>query len=181
MFSIAFYLMPENVNAQNTGSISGSIFEKNTQKALPGAVVLIEGTNLATASDVLGRFRILNIPVKTYNLVISSIGFKKITLYNVVVNSGNEKVFTIKIEEETSALGEVVVTGNKRSVSVANLETRLSVQRLTTLEIQSNPGGSFDIRKVIQTLPSVGGGVGGGTFRNNIIIRGGASNEVCFI
>ena len=46
--------------------------------------------------------------------------------------------------------------------------------------MRSNPSGNFDISKVIQTLPNVGVGQGGGTFRNDIFIRGGASNENVF-
>ena len=48
---------------------------------------------------------------------------------------------------------------------------------MTTEEIKSNPGGDFDISKVIQALPGVGGGAQGGSFRNDIIIRGGGPNE----
>ncbi len=54
------------------------------------------------------------------------------------------------------------------------------MQRLTTEDIKANPGGNFDISKVIQSLPGVGGGVGGGGFRNDIIIRGGAPSENVF-
>ncbi len=180
MLSVALCLITGGVYAQKTGSISGTIFQKTTQQSLAGANITIAGTNLAAAADSNGRFRILNIPVKTYNLVISSVGFKTFTLYNVVVNSGNENVFNIELEQQAAELGEVVIKTNKRSVRAATLETPLSVQRLTTEEIRSNPGGSFDISKVIQTLPGVGGGQGGGTFRNDIIIRGGASNENVF-
>ena len=168
------------VYAQNTGSISGTILEKNNQQALAGANINLAGTNLTTAADSNGRFRMLNIPVKTHNLIISAVGFKTFTLYNIVVNSGNENVYTIELEQDATALGEVIIRANKRSVRAATLETPLSVQRLTAEEIRSNPGGNFDISKVIQTLPGVGGGQGGGTFRNDIIIRGGASNENVF-
>ena len=54
--------------------------------------------------------------------------------------------------------------------------TPLSVQKLTSVEIESNPGGNFDVSKVVQTLPGVGGSSGGAQ-RNDIIIRGGAPNE----
>lgn len=61
---------------------------------------------------------------------------------------------------------------------VATLETPLSVQRLTTEEIRANPGGNFDISKVVQSLPGIGSGAAsGGGPRNDIIIRGGAPNE----
>lgn len=180
MVSIAMCLMAGAVYAQKTGSISGTILQKNTQQSLAGANINLAGTNLSAAADSNGRFRMLNIPVKTYNLVISSIGYKTFTLYNIVVNSGNENVFTIELEQEAAALGEIIIKANKRSVRAATLETPLSVQRLTAEEIRSNPGGDFDISKVIQTLPGVGGGQQGGSFRNDIIIRGGASNENVF-
>ena len=177
---LALLLIGGTVYAQKMGSISGTVFQKNNQQALTGATIKVVGTNLSVVADSLGRFRVMSIPVKTYNLNVSAVGFKTFTLYNIVVNSGNEKVFTIELEEETATLGEVVIKANKRSVRAATLETPLSVQRLTAEEIRSNPGGSFDISKVIQTLPGVGGGQGGGTFRNDIIIRGGASNENVF-
>jgi outer membrane receptor for ferrienterochelin and colicin len=173
-------LMAGSVYSQNIGSISGTILQKNNQKALFGANIKLPGTDLMAVTDSIGSFRIMNIPVKSYNLTVSAIGFKSFTLYNIVVNSGNENVFNIELEEDASLLGEVLIKNNKRSVRAASLETPLSVQRLTTEEIRSNPGGSFDISKVIQTLPGVGGGQGGGTFRNDIIIRGGAPNENVF-
>jgi hypothetical protein len=120
----------------------------------------------------LGKFRIASIPVKSYNLEISKVGYKTITLYNIVINSGNENNYTIELELNATSLTEVVIRANKRTVRAATLETPLSVQRLTSEEIKSNPGGNFDISKVIQTLPGVGGGQQGGSFRNDIIIRG---------
>ncbi len=52
------------------------------------------------------------------------------------------------------------------------------MQKLTTEEIKNNPGGNFDISRVIQVLPGVGGTAGSvGGFRNDLIIRGGGPNE----
>ncbi len=177
---IFFVLVKITAIAQTTGSISGTILQKNNQRPLSGANITLAGTNLSTATDLTGRFRMMDIPVKSYNLLVSSIGFKTFTLYNIVVNSGNENVYTIELEQQAAELSEVVIKANKRSVRAATLETPLSVQRLTAEEIRSNPGGDFDISKVIQTLPGVGGGQQGGSFRNDIIIRGGGPNENVF-
>ena len=166
--------------AQKTGSISGIVLQKNTQQALVGATINVSGTSINTVSDSSGRFRLLNIPVKTYNVLVSSVGYKTSTIYNIVVSVGNENVYTVELENNDNKLQEVIIKSNKRSVRAASLETPLSVQRLTSEEIRSNPGGDFDISKVIQTLPGVGGGQQGGSFRNDIIIRGGASNENVF-
>jgi hypothetical protein len=182
-FSLFVFIICISANyviAQNTGSISGTVIQKINKTPLTGAIISLSGTTFTALTDSNGRFRLLNIPVKTYNLEVKAISFKALTLYNIVVNSGNENNYNIELDEDAAVLGEVTVKAFKRSARAATLETPLSVQSLTTEEIKSNPGGSFDISKVIQTLPGVGGGQGGGTFRNDIIIRGGAPNENVF-
>lgn len=177
LFAVCFFQVSE---AQTTGSITGFVVDKSTQQPLEGASVNLEGTDKGAVADSLGQFRIAGIPVKSYNLTISKVGYKSFILYNVVINSGNENSYTIELEQSVTALSEVIISTNKKTVRAATLETPLSVQRLTSEEIKSNPGGNFDISKVIQTLPGVGGGQQGGSFRNDIIIRGGAPNENVF-
>lgn len=176
---LTFFLF-QFLSAQNTGSITGFVVDKSTQQPLEGASVKLDGTTMGIIADSVGKFRIANIPLKTYNLEISKVGYKTFTLHNVVINSGNENSYNIELEQSATTLSEVVIKANKRSVRAATLETPLSVQRLTAEEIKTNPGGNFDISKVIQTLPGVGGGAQGGSFRNDIIIRGGAPNENVF-
>ena len=166
--------------AQKTGSITGFVVDKLTLQPLEASTIKLDGTVKATAADSLGKFRITNVPVNSYNLEISKTGYKTAILYNIVITSGNENSYSVELERQVSSLSEVVVKANKRTVRAATLETPLSVQRLTSEEIKSNPGGNFDISKVIQTLPGVGGGQQGGSFRNDIIIRGGAPNENVF-
>ncbi len=179
VFSI-FSLSILTTTAQNNGRLSGVVVDKLTQKILPNVSVSIEGIAKGAIADTNGIFRIIGIPLKTYNIIFSLVGYKKQTLFNVVINAGNENNFNIELEQSGGALTEVLVKTNKRTARAATLETPLSVQRLTTEEIKSNPGGNFDISKVIQSLPGVGGGSGGGGFRNDIIIRGGAPSENVF-
>ncbi len=179
VFSI-FSLSILTTTAQNNGRLSGVVVDKLTQKILPNVSVSIEGIAKGAIADTNGIFRIIGIPLKTYNIIFSLVGYKKQILFNVVINAGNENNFNIELEQSGGALTEVLVKTNKRTARAATLETPLSVQRLTTEEIKSNPGGNFDISKVIQSLPGVGGGSGGGGFRNDIIIRGGAPSENVF-
>ena len=179
VFSI-FSLSILTTTAQNNGRLSGVVVDKLTQKILPNVSVSIEGIAKGVIADTNGIFRITGIPLKTYNIIFSLVGYKKQILFNVVINAGNENNFNVELEQSGGALTEVLVKTNKRTARAATLETPLSVQRLTTEEIKSNPGGNFDISKVIQSLPGVGGGAGGGGFRNDIIIRGGAPSENVF-
>ena len=168
------------INAQNNGSISGKVVDKLTQQPIPNANIILDGALKGTGADSNGMYRITGIALKTYNITFSSIGYKPETFYNITINAGNENSINVELEPTANALKEVIIKSNKRSVKAATLETPLSVQRLTSEEIKANPGGNFDISKVIQTLPGVGGGAGGGGFRNDIIIRGGGPGENVF-
>ena len=177
---IFLFVIPVFLKAQNNGSISGKVIDKLSQKPIPNANIILEGTAKGAVADSNGTFRLAGIELRTYNVTFTLIGYKPATLYNIVVNAGNENNINVELEPQATALTDVVVKANKRTAKAATLETPLSVQRITSEEIKANPGGNFDISKVIQTLPGVGGGAGGGGFRNDIIIRGGGPNENVF-
>lgn len=163
--------------AQNTGSLTGTVKDKLTQEPLIGVSIKLEGTEIGAATDLDGNFRIAGIPPKSYNVVASYVGYAAQTKFNVVITTGNANQLNYELEPDGKALGEVLVSVN-RSVRIANAETPLSIQNLSVEEIKSNPGGNFDISRVVQALPGVGGVAGtGGGFRNDLIIRGGGPSE----
>ena len=180
LFLLMLIMLPALLHAQGNGSFSGKIIDKLTQRPIPGANIVLEGAGIGSISDSNGIFKITGLALKTYSVNISSLGYKPETLYNIIINAGNENNISVELEIQVNDLSEVVLNANKRTVRAATLETPLSVQRLTTEEIKANPGGNFDISKVIQSLPGVGGGPGGGGFRNDIIIRGGGPGENVF-
>ena len=170
-------LVQKNVR---TGKIFGSVKDKNTQEIIISATISVEGTQIVALSDEQGTFKLENIPVGSYNIKVSSLNFKEQVRYNIVVNAGNANTLNFELLEDIDNESEteaVEVSGKKSTVAVANIDTPLSIQSLSSEEIKSNPGGNFDISRVIQALPGVGGTTGGGGFRNDIIIRGGAPNE----
>lgn len=178
VLSLLFFFI-DALKAQNTpqARISGYTIDKNTLKPIPGISVKLESTNKGTTTDSTGFFRITNITPGSYNISFSILNYNAKTINNVVLTSGNETTISIELEMAAKKLDEIVITNRRNSAKATSLESPLSVQRMTTEEIKRNPGGNFDISKVIQSLPGVGGGVGGGGFRNDIIIRGGAPSE----
>ncbi|ULQ57871.1 TonB-dependent receptor [Flavihumibacter rivuli] len=163
-----------------TGSISGTVIDKNTLQPLAGVSLILQPGNTGQTSSDKGTFRFDGITPGTYSIALTAIGYQSRTLPNLVITTGNEQTLTIELEASASTLTGVVVSGRKNTARATSLESPLSIQRLTTEDIKANPGGNFDISKVIQSLPGVGGGVGGGGFRNDIIIRGGAPSENVF-
>lgn len=162
--------------AQKVGTIQGVVKDKNTQELLIGVTVQIEGTSTGAVTDLEGKYKISGLAVGSYNVKASFVGYKAETKFNIVLTTGNASFVNFELNEDVAALEGVEIVANK-SVNVANMITPLSVQSLTVEEIRSNPGGNFDVSRVIQALPGVAGSTGGGGFRNDIIIRGGAPNE----
>ena len=170
-----------NVNAQKLGSITGIILDKTSQKPIDGVSISSPNFSEKTVSNVSGNFILKSIKPGTYNIIFTKAGYQIYTFFNVIINTGNQNVYTIELEPTIVLNTEIIVKNNRKpTVRAATLETPLSVQRLTTEEIKANPGGNFDISRVIQSLPGVGGTSGSGGFRNDIIIRGGAPNENVF-
>lgn len=171
-----FAFIPFVVRAQSTGVITGTVRDKKTQEVIIGAAISIDGTTLGNVTDTNGNFTITDIPAKSYNIRIQALGYETYLMYNVVISSGNAQIINAELDNESGvALKEVVVRRNPYSKSA---ETPLSLQTLSAQEIRSNPGGNFDISRVIQAFPGVGGTSGSvGGYRNDLIIRGGAPNE----
>ncbi len=164
------------ISFAQTGKISGTVRDKKNDTTIAGATILIEGTSLGAISDSNGKFELKDIPAKSYNIIAQNFGYENATIYNVVISSGNEQILAIELEgQKPGTLKEVVVRRNPFS---KNAETPLSIQTLSAQEIKSNPGGNFDVSRVIQAFPGVGGTSGSvGGYRNDLIIRGGAPNE----
>ncbi|QHL87375.1 TonB-dependent receptor plug domain-containing protein [Nibribacter ruber] len=180
LFSLFFLFIAFAASAQNTGRITGVVRDKNTQEPIIGATVSLEQTTLGVATDAQGRYRLENVPTGNYNLKATYLGYEPITRYNIPVTSGNALTLNLDLAPSQTQLQAVDVTVD-RSIRVATVETPLSVQSLSSEEIKSNPGGNFDISRVIQTLPGVAGaGSTGAGFRNDIVIRGGGPGENVF-
>jgi len=163
-----------SVLAQKYGTINGTVKDKNTQELLPGVVIKISGADsLVTVSDINGVFSI-EAPVGNYSLQTAFIGYKPFVSFNINLNSGNAQVIVIELEQQSKELNEVVISSSK-SVRATDMVTPLSTQVLTAEEIKVNPGGNFDVSKVIQVLPGVAGGTTPN--RNDIIVRGGGPSE----
>jgi len=154
-----------------TSTIKGRVFNSINNEAVPFANIIIEGTSLGATSDIEGNYILTNLEPGTYSVICSFIGFKRLVSYEVPVNSVRTTTLDFALVEESTTLDQVVITAspfNKREESPVSLRT------ISSSEIYRNPGGNRDISNVIQILPGVASSA---SFRNDIIVRGGAPNE----
>jgi len=162
------------VYSQVQGTLSGKIIEEN-QSPLFGASVVLEGTSFGAITDENGQYIIPNIPPGTYTVKVSYLGFNAQTVFNFQIKSAGTPPLNFTLQEASESLDEVVLA---LSPITRPKETPLSTQSLSAVEIASYPGSNNDVVQVAQTLPGVSPSIGG--FRNDLIIRGGAPNEVVY-
>ncbi|MCS6990957.1 MAG: TonB-dependent receptor [Chitinophagales bacterium] len=154
-----------------TGRIVGWVRDAVTNEAIAYATVGVQGTVVGAVTDSAGRFVLQRLPPGLYNLDVSSVGYKSKTVFEVEVMTSAPSELEIKLERLATELEAVVVKSDRFDKSD---ESPVSLRTIGRSEIQRNPGGNRDISKVLQSLPGVAWTV---SFRNDLIIRGGAPNE----
>ena len=158
------------VSAQN-GSISGTIVNKLTNQPIPFANIVLDSASNGTTSNIDGKFVFSNLNPGAYNITCSYIGFETSTKYEILVFANKNTNITFELSETYNKLKEVTISAN----TIKKMdESPVSLQTISAAEIYRNPGGNRDISKVIQSLPGV---ASSNSFRNDIIVRGGAPNE----
>ena len=96
--------------SQNKGGIAGSVVDSETGEAIIGANVLIENTTIGAATDINGKFRILDVPTGTYNLIVSYISYKKQIITNVIVTPNKISEVKIALKPDVIETEEVIIT-----------------------------------------------------------------------
>ena len=157
--------------ALSQATINGSVVIKATNEPIPFAPVVIQGTTTGANTDLDGNFSITGLKPGLYNLECNYVGYKKQIIFEIEVTIDRPAFVKFELEEistETKTI-EIVASG------VSNVEeSPISVRTIGTNEIKRNPGGNRDISRAIRSLPGVAAIP---SFRNDIIIRGGAANE----
>lgn len=154
-----------------TGIIKGKVYNSINNEPIPFAVVSISSLSKASTADAEGNYVIKELTPGMYNLIASFVGFNRKTIFEIQVNNFNPSIVNIGLEEKVDSLEIVEVLASPFNKTE---ESPVSLRTIGSSEIDRNPGGNRDISKVIQSLPGVASTV---SFRNDIIIRGGAPNE----
>jgi hypothetical protein len=170
LFVIASFFTPLSILAQ-TGIIKGRISNKLNNEPLPFATVQIVDTQKGVQTNDNGDYELKELEAKMYKLKVSFVGFKDINVFEIQVTNAKPTELNFEMEEATEGLEEVVI---KASPFRKTEESPVSLRTIGVTEIARNPGGNRDISKVIQSLPGV---TTTASFRNDLIIRGGAPNE----
>lgn len=150
-----FLLFVANINALDgaTGTVSGRIKDSETQAALPGVNIVIDGTRLGAAADHLGYFIVRDVPVGEYRLHVRMVGYRAKIIRQVVVAADLVTDLEIELDAVPIEMGAVTVTRGKREGAEERLNP--SQRELNPREIMTLAGGGEDIFRGITTMPGV--------------------------
>lgn len=152
----------------NTQNIRGTVTDKFSQTPLFGVIVQISSLQKGANTDTLGKYIITDLPPNRYELKISYIGYKSITIPNVLVTSGKEIIMDITMEEEFTTLNEVsVVAHNKEGTN--NKLASVSARSFSMEEVNRFAGGRSDPARLAANFAGVSAP---DDSRNDIVIRG---------
>jgi hypothetical protein len=154
-----------------TGILRGRVFEEINNESIPFANVVLQGTQYGTTTDDNGKFEFKNLEPGLYNIQVSFIGYRTKVVSEIRVTNVTSAELEIRLVEDATVIEEVELVANPFETRE---ESPTSVQKIGVNEIQRNPGANQDISQVVQSLPGVASTP---SFRNDLIIRGGAPNE----
>ena len=106
--------------AQTT--ISGTVIDTETNQSIPGANIIILGTNVGTTTDFDGLFTLTTNQEVPFSLEISSIGFGAQT---VEVTSVDQKI-TVSLDPGEN-LQEIIVSASRRAQKIQDAPSSVSI------------------------------------------------------
>jgi len=169
---LVLFLTSPNDYAATTGKIAGKVVSAETQKPLPGANVIIEGTNMGAATDVEGDYYILNVTPGCYNIKATMMGYKAVIKIDVNVSIDHTTLVNFQLEETVIDVGEsVMVVAHRPPVEVDKTSSRHVVE---SQEIASRP--IAQLSDMLTSIPGIDYNAGG-----ELTVRMGTLDEVSFL
>lgn len=172
LLMISYFCFGQTMNKR--GTIQGKLLDTETKVPLVGANIEILNTTLGAGTNMEGNFVIENVPVGSYTIQFSYIGYQSMTITDVIVRS--QRITFIEEELKISVLESdevLVTTGYFRQKD----DQPVSIIGFSREEIRRAPGSAGDVSRIIQSLPSI---AKVNDQSNNLVVRGGNPIENTF-
>lgn len=108
LLSGIFLLIPFSIVCAQTGSLTGTVTDNETGDVIPGVNVLILDLERGDATDPDGVYSIQNIPLGTYSVRFSFIGYTPVS--EIVNIARGQNTLNVSLSLNSFTLSDVVVT-----------------------------------------------------------------------
>ena len=178
LLALALFFTTATIFAQ--GTVTGTVIDAEMNAPLPGANVLVSGTNIGTVTDFDGNFSI-QVQESAGTLEITYVGFQTTTVSYDLAGRSTQNIGEIALATDADALSEVVVIGRGIVDVAIGRETPVAVSTVHAEDIQK-AAGNMEFPTILRSVPSVyantsGGGYGDSSMR----IRGFDQSNTAFL
>jgi len=168
-FLIIIFIISINITiSAQSGSLSGKVSDKNGP--LPAVNIFIINTNLGTAANESGIYKISGIPAGNYEVRFSNVGYES-KIVDVIIYPNKTTELNITLIEAVIEIQSVEVTGMK--VQQQN-DTRTSLIDLNPKNAKILPGAVEDVLRTLQSLPGI---LAPNDFSSQLVVRGSGPDQ----
>lgn len=151
--------------------ITGTVIDKNSGDLLPGANIVLAGTQSGAATDLNGEFTIRAVRPGKYSVTVTYIGYRSKTI-EINVTAGQKNVLKIELETEI-VQGEVVTITAQAAGQTAAINQQIAANSIknvvSSARIQELPDATA--AESVGRLPGISINRAGGE-ANKVTIRG---------
>lgn len=153
----------------NTGTVRGFVYDKTSGEPILFTNVYLKGTTMGASTDVNGFYSITRIPVGTYTLMSTYLGYDT-AMAQITIKPGSIISQQLFLNKSSISLNEIQVSAEKQEQLTS---VKVSVETVTAKQISQivSVGGESDIAQYLQVLPGV---VFTGDQGGQLYIRGGS-------
>jgi hypothetical protein len=171
LFNILLFCFAAQIAiAGTTGKLVGLVKSKVDGEPLIGANVILEGTGIGTATDLDGRYFILQIPPGEYNIRYTMIGYQDVIMHNVRIRVDLTTTINTELDQGVIGMDAVDVTADRPMVQV---DVTYSQSNISSDEINMLPVEEFEDVIALQAGVVQSDG--------DMHVRGGRGGEIAYM
>lgn len=169
---ISCKLLGQNPSNQN---LRGTALDLITKQGLAGTVISIQGTSHFAVSNNEGEYIFKNIPVGSYTLTATLLGYNSRVISDVIVTSAKETLLDFYLDESPVILKEAKVTPEIKKYKPINDMAFVSARTFSIDEAKRFAGVMDDPGRMAANYAGV---ISAGISNNAVIVRGNAPKGV---
>ncbi len=168
-FSLIFFsLLWVSTQAQTNYTLSGTVSNSQSNEKLIGVTIQVKDQRSGVVTNLYGFYSI-TLPQGTYEIQVSSIGFKSISQS---ITLDQDKTINFQLDESAEELDELVITDAGDAIRKPNMSTAtISVEKIKEIPMVM---GEADVVKSLILLPGI---TNAGESSSGFNVRGGAADQ----
>jgi len=166
LFLFGAVVAPSGALAQETATLTGTIVDQNGE-SLPGAQVVVVGTQRGSTTDANGQYTISGAPVGKLTVRASFVGYKPQSK-SISLDAGQTQTLNFTLRTDLLQMDEAVVTGSFSERS--KMESSVAITTLNSASIEEQ--NAQNISDLMKAVPGMWVESSGGAGGNNVFTRG---------